>query len=183
MTTETQILTIFTKTLPVSQRIHEIIGNREVYVAKCHLDFKIFVKVCDNGEASQKMNCLLGICNDQLVWTVEANEIVWSEAGCDNEHVDTSINNHVNDCQDASEIILGFNNIIHVAVDSQRCLIQIAAAPAPRVSEEDCSGHVGVGGTIMFNNERDMFRFQHTLQTCWDLNIFNVNLRQNSRLL
>ena len=129
---------------------------------------------------------MLGISNDQLVLTAEANEIFVSEtaaaaAGCDNEHVDTSSSNHVNDCQDTSGLILCFKDILHVAVDSERHLIQIASAPAVSTPDEDCS--VGVGGTIVFRNDRELFKFQQSLQACLDINMFYINARQNSRLL
>ena len=136
----------------------------------------------EDDESPNKMNCQLGICNDQLVMAAEANEIVLSDTGCDNELVDTTINNnHANDGQEASELSLGFKDILHVAVDSERRLLQILAAPAPRDLND--TGRVVVGGTVVFKNDRDLFKFQHTLQSVSDLDIFNFNSRQNSRFL
>ena len=121
----------------------------------------------------------IGISNDQLVWSSYENEIFLLT---DNEHQDSNKNSRdVNDLQTLhksdTKLLMNFKNILLVAVDVKRSIIQIGWAQNENTKSREC---LEVGGSIEFSSESDLFKFLHTFQSCSKIDIIKINSRQNT---
>jgi len=135
---------------------------------------------CKNEEdVSEALTCYrIGISNDQLVWSSYENEIFLLT---DNEHCDT--NKKMGDSNDLqtvhnndTKLLMNFKNILLVAVDVKRAIIQIGWAQNGNTNTEEC---LEVGGSIEFSSESDLFKFLHTFQSCSKIDIIKINSRKN----